>query len=56
MMDTKKYVDEITKMQEKNQNLNKELEKLRIENFNLQRKLDDAKTEAERWKNIATSR
>lgn len=56
MMDTSRYVEEMTKMQEKNQKLEKELEALRIENFNLQKKLDDAKTEVQRWRNIATSK
>lgn len=56
MMDTSRYVEEMTKMQEKNQKLERELEELRIENFNLQKKLDDAKTEVQRWRNIATSK
>lgn len=50
------YVEEMIKMQEKNQELEKELEALRIENFNLQKKLNDTKAEVERWRNIATSK
>jgi len=48
-----KVIDEVKNLETSNETLTEELGKLRYENINLKKQIDDLKKEIERWKSIA---